>query len=132
MTKTSVADAVIEAVIDLINAMTPFATATRGALPTGSGIVCEIGPSTPAVTHMDKNTVVPLDVTINAKHPDLYTLTHTLNDIHYELTRAKSYPMGEGWQIVDIRTYTLPQIIGREGNNTWIMASALSVEYYER
>ena len=132
MTQTSVTDAVIEAVIDLINAMTPFATATRGALPTGSGIVCEIGPSTPSVTHMDKNTVVPLDVTINAKHPNLYILTHTMNDIHYELTRAKVYPMGEGWQIVDIRTYTLPQIIGREGNNTWIMASALSVEYYER
>lgn len=132
MTNTSVADAVIEAVIDLINAMTPFATVTRGALPTGSGIVCEIGPSAPSVTHMDKNTVVPLDVTINAKHPNLYILTHTMNDIHYELTRAKVYPMGEGWQIVDIRTYTLPQIIGREGNNTWIMASALSVEYYER
>jgi hypothetical protein len=55
-----------------------------------------------------------------------------MNDIHSALTRARSYPSGEGWQIVDIQNYTLPQIIGREGNNDWLMASSLSVTFYWR
>jgi hypothetical protein len=48
------------------------------------------------------------------------------------LTRATSYPAGEGWQIVDITNATLPQRIGREENNMWLMASSLSVTYYQK
>jgi hypothetical protein len=55
-----------------------------------------------------------------------------MNTIHSALTRAMSYPEGTGWKIVDITNYTLPQIIGREDNNEWLMASALSVKFYWR
>ncbi len=123
---------VVEAVIGLMNGLHPFAAVTRGALPTGPGLTCEVGPSTPLAVHMDKNSVIPLDVTLNGKHADLKTLSDTLNDIHSALTRARSYPSGEGWQIVDIQNYTLPQLIGREGNNDWLMASSLSVTFYWR
>ena len=125
-------DQAIEAVIGLMNGTQPFATVTRGALPTHHGITCELGPSTPREMHMDKNTVVPLDVVLNGKHSDLKILSDAMNTIHAELTRATSYPSAEKWQIVDIKNYTLPERIGREDNNDWLMASALSVEFYWR
>lgn len=129
---SSVINQVLEAVIGLMNATNPFATVTRGALPTGHGLTCEIGPSSPSAMHMDKNTVIPLDVTLNGKHPNLMTLSDTMNNIHSVLTRATAYPSAEKWQIVDISNLTLPQRIGREQNNDWLMASALSVKFYWR
>jgi len=127
---TSVINEVLEAVIGLMNATNPFATVTRGALPTGQGITCEIGPSIPLETYLDKNTYIPLDVTINGKHANLETLSDALNTIHSALTRATQYPAGERWQIVDITTQTLPDIVDREQNNVWLMASALSVKFF--
>jgi hypothetical protein len=128
----SAIDEAIEAAIGLMNDTEPFAPVTRGALPTGVGLVCEIGPSTPEEVYLDKNSYIPLDVTLNGKHPNLQTLSEAMNAIHSSLTRATEYPEGDGWQIVDITNYTLPQIIGREDNNEWLMASALSVKIYQR
>ena len=129
---TSVINQVLEAVIGLMNATTPFATVTRGALPTGPGLVCEIGPSSPETVHMDKNTVIPLDVTLNGKHSNLMTLSDAMNKIHSALTRATSYPAATNWQILDIGNNNLPAKIGREENNDWLMASSLSVRFYWR
>lgn len=129
---TSVINQVLEAVIAMMQATKPFATITRGALPTAQGITCEVGPSTVQTTYMDKNTFVPLDVTINGKHPNLMTLSDALNKIHSSLTRAKEYPSAASWQITDIENLNLPQVIGREQNNDWLMASSLSVKFYWR
>lgn len=129
---SSAINQVLEAVVGLMNATQPFASVTRGALPTAKGLCCEIGPSAPSNMHMDKNTVIPLDVTLNGKHHNLMTLSDAMNKIHSALTRAKEYPSGEAWQIVDISNVTLPQRIGREENNDWLMASALSVKFYWR
>lgn len=132
MSGTSVINEVVEAVIAMINATSPFATVTRGALPTGIGITCEVGPSSVEEVYLDKNTYTPLDIALNGKHYDLKTLSDTLNNIHSTLTRATTYPTGDRWEIVDISNYTLPQVIGREGNNEWLMASALSVKFYQK
>ena len=133
-TPTYIADSVInqvlEAVIGLMNATSPFASVTRGALPTGVGLTVEIAPSSPSEVYLDKNLYVPLDVTLNGKHGNLKTLSDAMNKIHSTLTRAKTYPASDDWEIVDISNYTLPEIIGREGNNEWLMASALSVKFY--
>lgn len=126
----SVINEVMGAVIGLMNATAPFANVTRGALPTGVGLVCEVGPSSPEAVFLDKNSYIPLDVTLNGKHGNLQTLSDAMNAIHSALTRATSYPSGDGWEIVDITNYTLPEIIGREDNNEWLMASALSVKFY--
>ena len=126
----SVINEVGEAVIGLMNTTGPFAAVTRGALPTGPGLTCEVGPSAPSEVYLDKNSYIPLDVTLNGKHHNLQTLTDAMNAIHSALTRARTYPSGAGWEIVDITNYTLPQIIGREDNNDWLMASALSVKFY--
>lgn len=131
-TADSAINQVLEAVIALMNATRPFKAVTRGALPTGVGLTCEIGPSMPDTMHMDKNTVVPLDVTLNGKHSNFLTLSDAMNRIHSSLTRATEYPSAEGWQIIDILNQNLPQKIGREQNNEWLMASALTVKFYWR
>jgi len=41
---------------------------------------------------------------------------------------ATSYPSGNGWKVVDIQTMTEPQVIGREDNGQWMMASSLLVK----
>ena len=110
----------------------PFASITRGALPTGEGIVCEVGPTMPPDVYLDKNAYFPLDITFNAKHPNLQTLNDTLCNIHSYLTRLKVYPDSDGWQIVDITNETMPQIIGREENNEWLMSSSVIVKFYQK
>ena len=117
----------IEAVMDLIDALGLYANISRGALGTGNGICCEMGPTSPDTIWLDKNKYIPIDLTINGKHENLQTLSDALNSIHENLTMMRSYPSGNNWMITDIATMTEPQIIGRESDNKWIMASALTV-----
>ena len=124
----TIINAAMEAVMDLIDDLNLFALITRGALGTGEGLVCEVGPSGPDEVYMDKNQYIILDFTINGKHSNLQTLSDDMNRIHQELTMLHEYPFGDDWNIVDITTLTEPQIIGREDNNAWMMASALNVK----
>lgn len=125
---TSIINQAIEAVIGLINGRSPFAIMTRGALGTGNYLSCEIGPTTPEIVFLDKNQYIPIDFTINGKNENLLTLSDTMNGIHEYLTMLREYPNGGNWEIVDITTQTEPQIIYREDNNAWVMASALLVK----
>ena len=124
---SSVLNQAIEAVMDLIDALGLYANISRGALGTGNGLCCEMGPTSPETVWLDKNKYIPIDLTINGKHENLQTLSDALNSIHENLTMMRSYPSGNNWMITDIATMTEPQIIGREPDNKWIMASALSV-----
>jgi len=124
----TIINAAMESVMHLINGLGLFALITRGALGTGNGLVCEVGPSGPEEVYMDKNQYIILDFTINGKHANLQTLSDDMNRIHQELTMLHEYPSGDDWNIVDITTLTEPQIIGREDNNVWLMASALNVK----
>ena len=123
---SAINDAIL-AVIGMMNATNPFAQVTRGALPIGAGLVCEVGASMPTESIMDRSVIVPVDLTLNGKHANLETLSNAMNAIHGALTRATEYPSGDGWQIVEITNQMLPEVIGREENNMWIMASGLYV-----
>lgn len=126
----NIIDSAVEAVIGMMNALEPFATVTRGALPTGNGIICEVTTTSPQETYLNKGALIPIDLTLNAKHSNLQILSDTINHIHDELTKvltADTYPSGEGWKIVDIYTNNYPQIISREENNEWVMASSIIV-----
>lgn len=118
----------VESVAGLINALGLFADIHRGALGTGNGLCCEVGPTYPEAVFMDKNKYIPVDLTINGKHADLQTLSEALNKIHESLTMRRTYPSGTNWQIVDITTATEPQKIERESEGAWIMASSLTVK----
>ena len=124
-------DLAIESVMDLINALGLFATITRGALGSGVGLVCEVAPSTPQEVFYDKNAYIPLTLAINGKHFEVETLTGALNTIQ-DLSRLKTYPSGNGFEIVDISRGNLPRIIGREENNAFIMSCDLVVKIYRK
>lgn len=126
----SIINEAVESVMDLIDALEPFTPITRGALGTKDGLCCEIAPSSPEEVYMDKNQYIYLDLTINGKYADLDTLSDTMNTIHESLTMRKEYPSGDDWKIADIQTLTEPQMLGRESNNTWLMASSLSVRIF--
>ena len=128
VTSTSIINQVIESVMDLIDALSLFASITRGALGTGDSLSCEIGPSGTSYIWQDKNQFIPVDLTINGKHGNLQTLSDAMNTIHESLTMLFSYPSGNKWMITDISTLTEPQVIGREQDNRWIMASALIIK----
>ena len=124
---TSIINQAVEAVMDLIDNLGLYAEISRGALGTEDSLSCEIGPTTPETVWLDKNQYIPIDLTINGKHSDLQTLSDAMNTIHESLTMMLSYTSGDRWQITDIATLTEPQVIGREQDNRWIMASALVV-----
>ena len=125
---TTVIDQAVESVAGLINGLSLFSSIYRGALGTGNGLCCEVGPTRPEAVFLDKNKYIPVDLTINGKHDNLLTLTEAMNKIHESLTMLKTYPSGATWEIVDITTSTEPQIIGREDSNQYIMASSLFVK----
>ena len=130
---TSVINLAVESVMDLINGLKqPFATITRGALGIGNSLSCEIAPSVPESVFYDKNIYIPLTLALNGKHDDLQVLSDTMNNIMDTLTRLKSYPYGDNWEIVDITNGNLPRIIGREENNQWLMACDLVVKLYRK
>ena len=120
----------IEDVVAMMNETDLFATVRRGALATGESLSCEIGISVPDTHFLNKDIIVPVDLTLNGKHENLKTVTDAMNAIHYNLTRRKAYPAGVGWEIVDIVDATLPNIIGRETNNMWLLASSLTVKVH--
>ena len=124
----SILNQAVEAVMDMIDALGLFSLITRGALGTGNGLTCEIGPTSPESVWLDKNQYIPVDLTINGRHENLQTLSDAMNRIHEGLTMQTTYPHGDKWEIVDITTMTEPQMVGREDSNEWMMASALLVK----
>ena len=89
---TTVIDQAVEAVAGLINGLSLFSSIYRGALGTGNGLCCEVGPTRPEAVFLDKNKYIPVDLTINGKHDNLLTLTEAMNKIHESLTMLKTYP----------------------------------------
>ena len=126
----SIINSAVESVMDLIDGLELFALITRGAMGTDNCLCCEVGPSGPEAVYMDKNQYIILDLTLNGKHDNLQTLSETMNGIHESLTMLHQYPSGNNWKIVDITTLTEPQVIGREEDNKWMMASALNIKVY--
>lgn len=129
---TSVINLAIESVMDLIDGLNLFATITRGALGIGNSLCCEISPSTPQTVFLDKNLYITLTLALNGKHDDLQVLSDALNNIMDTLSRKKTYTSGNGFQIVDIVNGNLPRVIGREDNNSWVMACDLVIKIFRK
>ena len=132
VTSNSVLNPAIESVMDEIDKLHSFAPITRGALGSDNGLCCEIAPSNAQEVYLDKNAYFFITLAINGKHTNMQILSDTLNNIMDTLTRAKSYPSGTGWQIVDITNGTMPRVIGREQNNAWLMACDIIIKVYRK
>lgn len=129
---TSILNLAVEAVMDKIDLMGNFANIKRGALGTANGLCCEIAPSNAETVFLDKNAYFTITLALNGKHTDQQVLSDTLNNIMDTLTRMKSYPYGNGWEIVDITNGTMPRIIGREENNAWLMSCDIVIKLYRK
>ena len=132
VTSTSAINLAVESVIALINDMGNFANMTRGALGSSAGLCCEVVPSLPSEVYYDKNSYIPLTLALNGKHADLRTLTDTMNGITDTLSRRKTYPSGNGWEIVDITVGNISRVIGRDEKNIWLVACDLIVKIYRK
>ncbi len=117
------------ALIDLAETTQPFAAILRGPLLDGPSIAMEAAESD-LTHHMDRNEAVRTAVVINAKHPDMTTAREAVMAIQRKLTRLTEYPVGEGWQIVDVWADDIPRLIGREDDNTWLYATSLTASIY--
>ena len=132
MSSTSIINTAIESVMDMIDGLNLYANITRGALGISNSLCCEIAPSTPETVFMDKNLYYPITLAINGKHDDLQVLSDALNTIMDTLSRKTEYTSGNGWQIVDITNGNAPRVIGREDNNSWVMACDIVIKLYRK
>ncbi len=119
----------LSALIDLAETTQPFATILRGPLVDGPSIAMEAAESD-LTHHMDRNEAVRTAVVVNAKHPDMTTAYEAVMAIQRKLTRLTEYPAGDGWQIVSVWADDIPRLIGREDDNTWLYATALTASIY--
>jgi hypothetical protein len=120
---------VFDAVMDLIAALDLYATPIVGALPPSNGIAAQISTGATDTTFLNKGIEIGLSIVVNAKHPSQQTALDTLNNIHKSLVMRKTYPSTDAYQIVDIRTDSFPNYIGRE-DNEYLYGSALRVRAY--
>lgn len=119
----------LDALIDIAQQTHPFAAILRGPLTAAPSIAMEAAESS-IDRHMDRNEAVRTAVVINAKHPDMTTAYEAVMAIQRKLTRLEEFPSGKGWQIVDVWADSIPRLVGREDDNTWLYASALTASIY--
>lgn len=131
MTQTQHVD-IVDAMIDLANETGPYATITRGSLPSGEGITCETSDGTPTATFLSRNEVYQVPIVFNAKHANLQTALSALSTIMVSLTHLSEYPEAAGWEMVQVMSNTPPTIVGRDEINLWVVGCSVIVEYYVR
>ena len=129
---SSIINSAVESVMDMIDGMNLYAPITRGALGSGDGICCEVAPSYTDRVFLSKESYIQITLALNAKHSNLQTVSDTLNNIIDTLTRMTEYTNGTGWKIVDITNGSIPRVIGREENNSWLMSCDLVIKIYRK
>ena len=128
--------AVIDAVLDMAqDALTDASypqVITRGPCGTGNCIAAEPSFGTADRRFLSKDGSFRVTLVFNSKDADMQAALNRLEQILLKLTRTKTYPADEAWQITDIMTNALPMLIGREEDNTWLYAASVYIEYYLR
>lgn len=116
-----------DALRDLIrDAQTVYATIPVGSLPPEDSMVTTISTGTPVNDDLALHGDLDLDFVLNAKHKSQRGVIAALTDVHYNLSRLKDLPRGEGWQLLSIQTSTYPAYIEHDGDQ-YLYGSALRV-----
>ena len=123
---------IVDAMIDLANETGPYATITRGSLPSGEGITCETSDGTATARFLSRNEVYQVPIVYTAKHANLQTALSALSTIMVSLTHLSEYPEAAGWEMVQVMSNTPPTIVGRDEINLWVVGCSVIVEYYVR
>lgn len=120
---------VFDAFMDMLSNLNLYATPIIGAMPPHNGIAAQITTGATDTTYLDKGIEIGLSIVLNGKHESQQTVCDTLNLIHQSLTQTKQYPKNNDFQIVDIRTDSFPNYIGRE-DNEYLYGSAFRVRAF--
>ena len=116
-----------------------YAPVVVGSLPGDDSIAAYISAGAPVQQHLDRGSVNELYITVKSRHSSHETALNALSDIHTRLTRLKTYPGGEGWQILDIATGTAPHYIDPQdsetpetpaGGSQQLYVSSLKITFY--
>ena len=134
---TDTHSAVIDAVLDLAeealtDANYPFVI-MRGPCGTGNCISAEPSYGNADARFYDKNAAFRVTLVFNSKHANMQTALNMLEQILLKLTRMKGgYPSSKAWQITGIWSASLPMMLSREEDNTWLYAASLYIDYFVR
>jgi len=117
---------------DLLNAINGLLDAPLqiGSLPVNNGMAMYIGSGAVEEIHLDKGSLNQLSLVVNAKNVSQLACLNGLASIHKTLTLRKIYPSNSEFEIVDISTSTIPNLIGTETNGQYLYGSILRVEFY--
>jgi hypothetical protein len=124
-------DKILNAVIDMAeNSLSLYSKITIGAMPPNGGLSMFVGASSPQNTFLNKGTHNTIYATLNGKHKKQQKVIEALESIHAFLSKRKSYPSGDDWQITDIATEAFPAYIGQESGEQWLYGSILKITFY--
>lgn len=120
---------VFDAFMDMVDSVLSPSVCVIGAMPPHNGYAAQITTGATDTTYLDKGIEIGLSIVLNGKHESQQTVCDTLNLIHQSLTQTKQYPKNNDFQIVDIRTDSFPNYIGRE-DNEYLYGSAFRVRAF--
>lgn len=103
-----------------------------GNTPPTDGISVFISSGMPELTDLEKGMIVSVNMMCNAKHRSQDAAFDALYKIHKRLTKTKDYPNREEYQIANIETITLPNLLTREDNGSYVFGSTLNIKFYWR
>ena len=109
---------VFDAFMDMVDSVHSPSVCVIGAMPPHNGYAAQITTGATDTTYLDKGIEIGLSIVLNGK-----------NEIHQSLTMTKDYPSTGDYQIVDIRTDSFPNYIGRE-DNEYLYGSAFRVRAF--
>ena len=119
-------DEILQAVIGMAESASGQQIIT-GSMPPDNGIAMT-GQSTSNPIYLDIGSNESMDIVCNGKNTNQQEIIRLLDAIHHDLTRRKSFPIGNGWQIYAIETVASPRLIGREANSQWLYGSSFLVK----
>jgi len=124
-------DEMIDAITDKIETnVNLYASIDIGSLPVDNGISAYIGSGTgDNIVFLNKSALGEMFITINSKNKSQQLALKALSDIHFYITRLKSYPFGTNWSIYDVSTGAIPNYIGQEDNGQHLYGSILKVKF---
>lgn len=120
---------VFDAFMDMVDSVLSPSVCVIGAMPPHNGYAAQITTGATDTTYLDKGIEIGLSIVLNGKNESQSAVCDTLNEIHQSLTMTKDYPSTGDYQIVDIRTDSFPNYIGRE-DNEYLYGSAFRVRAF--
>nr|DAG67165.1 MAG TPA: hypothetical protein [Caudoviricetes sp.] len=107
-----------------------YAQIVNGALPPDNGISLTTAGGGMDTTFFSVGQSVILSLVLNAKHENQAMAQNALDNLHAYLTRRKTFPRGDAWQITSITTDSVPMYLDREQSKQWLYGSGLAVRFY--